>query len=370
VSKRAQIRTKSKQSVSRRSKNRHSKPLNGRGSSKDWLNADPYVRAYLATHAAEASRLDELLTDPRFLVAAEVSGLVGVLHHAESMDARVAADVYELASHNLEPEAGRATAQPNAVKQPILILRDRNLLFAERASYLAMIARQQGADELAEGIEELNLDQRWAVRWARWRAASANRIIYRHQSEVRTVAVGKLDGRSVIVSGGSEGTVRVWDLARGTPLYEPLTGNDHGVSAVAVCELKARPLILSGGGPTHDGTVRVWDLERATPLYEPLTGHDNWVVAVAVGELKGRPLIVSGGEDQTVRVWDLARGERRLTIEVGCQAHSVAIASPSSIVFGASKGLMVIDSSADLGEYPRNKSSKLAQNKPRKPTDH
>ena len=36
------------------------------------------------------------------------------------------------------------------------------------------------------------------------------------QSSVISVALGTLDDRSVIVSGGHDGTLRVWDLATGT----------------------------------------------------------------------------------------------------------------------------------------------------------
>ena len=56
------------------------------------------------------------------------------------------------------------------------------------------------------------------------------------------------DGTPVIVSGGSDGTVRVWRLADGTPVGEPLTGHDGGVSAVAVGALPdGTPVIVSGG---------------------------------------------------------------------------------------------------------------------------
>ena len=101
--------------------------------------------------------------------------------------------------------------------------------------------------------------------------------------------------------------MRVWRLADGTPVGEPLTGHTGEVYAVAVGALPdGTPVIVSGGG---DGTVRVWRLADGTPVGEPLTGHDGGVYAVAVGALPdGTPVIVSGGYDGTVRVWRLADG--------------------------------------------------------------
>ena len=81
---------------------------------------------------------------------------------------------------------------------------------------------------------------------------------------MRAVAVGTLpDGTPVIVSGGDDGTVRVWRLADGTPVGDPLTGHDGAVRAVAVGTLPdGTPVIVSGG---DDGTVRVWRLAAAPP---------------------------------------------------------------------------------------------------------
>ncbi|HEY1818383.1 MAG TPA: hypothetical protein VGG83_00510, partial [Trebonia sp.] len=149
-------------------------------------------------------------------------------------------------------------------------------------------------------------------------------------------AVGALpDGTPVVVSAGGigdrsslDGIVRVWRLADGTPVGEPLPVHDSTV-AVAVGALPdGTPVIVSGG----DGTVRVWRLADGAPVGEPLPVHDGRVaaavgvlpdgtpdgggiltvhdgrVAVAVGALPdGTPVIVSAGGG-TVRVWRLADG--------------------------------------------------------------
>ncbi len=55
-------------------------------------------------------------------------------------------------------------------------------------------------------------------------------------------------------------------------------------------------------------TVRVWRLADGTPVGEPLR-HTGSVWAVAVGALPdGTPVIVSGDRHGTVRVWRLADG--------------------------------------------------------------
>ena len=77
------------------------------------------------------------------------------------------------------------------------------------------------------------------------------------------------------VSGGDDGTVRVWDLATGQQRAE-LTGHDGAVRSVAVTADGTRA--VSGG---DDGTVRVWDLATGQQQAE-LTGHDGTVLAVAV----------------------------------------------------------------------------------------
>ena len=108
------------------------------------------------------------------------------------------------------------------------------------------------------------------------------------------MAVGALpDGTPVIVSGGWDDTVRVWRLADGTPVGEPLTGPSAGCTRWRSGRCRTAP--RSSSAAADDGTVRVWRLADGTPVGEPLTGHTGTVDAVAVGALPdGTPVIVSG----------------------------------------------------------------------------
>jgi WD40 repeat protein len=95
--------------------------------------------------------------------------------------------------------------------------------------------------------------------------------------------------------------VRVWRLAGGAPVGEPLTGHDDGVRAVAAGVLPdGTPVIISGGG---DGTVRVWRLADGTPVGEPLHLPES-VRGVAV---HGNTIVTAAGTDITVHQLTLPR---------------------------------------------------------------
>ena len=123
------------------------------------------------------------------------------------------------------------------------------------------------------------------------------------------VVVAEVAGEALIVSGGWDGVVRVWDARSGLPRGEPLTGHNSTVTAVAVAEVAGEALIVSG---CSDGVVRVSDARSGLPRGEPLTGHESRVTAVAVAERAGEMLIISGVLfGRTVWVWDARSGLRR-----------------------------------------------------------
>ncbi|GGT77050.1 hypothetical protein GCM10010207_87020 [Streptomyces atratus] len=61
--------------------------------------------------------------------------------------------------------------------------------------------------------------------------------------------------------------------------------------AVAAVEIDDRPHIVTGG---DDGTVRVWDLTTREQVADVLTGHTGRVRSVATAVVDGRPVAIIG----------------------------------------------------------------------------
>ena len=247
---------------------------------------DRYLREHTAEHAAAAGRIDQLLEDPHYLLTVDPARLVPHLRTARSASAQATATVYRQSAHHLAPL-------------------DRS---AQGASQLELTAHYLGCRSLAARIATAAPDRPWRTHWSHGGRATGHQVLTGHTGWVHAVATGRLpDGTPVIVSGGQDGTVRVWRLADGTPVGEPLRGHVGRVLAVTTAALPdGTPVIVSGG---QDGTVRLWRLDGGAPVGEPLRGHVGAVWAVATGALPdGTPVIVSGGQDATVRVRDLADG--------------------------------------------------------------
>ncbi|BEL06447.1 hypothetical protein Q0Z83_046380 [Actinoplanes sichuanensis] len=113
-------------------------------------------------------------------------------------------------------------------------------------------------------------------------------------------ALPRPDGSALIVSGGVNGAVQLWDADTGEPVGPALTGHDGPVYVIAA--LAGR--LVTGG---EDATVRVWDPATGEQVGPALLGHTGPVLTLAVVPRPGRPaLIVSGGKDESVLVWEPA----------------------------------------------------------------
>ncbi|MBD2499039.1 nSTAND1 domain-containing NTPase [Anabaena azotica] len=150
-----------------------------------------------------------------------------------------------------------------------------------------------------------------------------------HEDEVMSVAISQ-DGQTII-SGGSDGTVRLWNH-QGQPLAEPILGHKRAVYSVAISA--DGQTIVSGG---RDGTVRLWN-RQGQPLAAPLLGHEVWVWSVAISA--DGQTIVSGGADGRVRLWN-HQGQPLAEPILGHEDEVMSVAisqDEQTIVSGSSDG--------------------------------
>lgn len=131
-----------------------------------------------------------------------------------------------------------------------------------------------------------------------WNAKTGQNIgqpLKGHEGWISSVSFSP-DGER-IVSGSWDHTLRLWDTNTGQTIGPPLKGHDKEVSSVAFSPDGKR--IVSG---SRDKTLRLWDTNTGQPIGQPLEGHEAWINSVAFSPDGGR--IVSGSRDKTLRLWD------------------------------------------------------------------
>ncbi|KAJ3018338.1 UNVERIFIED_CONTAM: hypothetical protein HDU68_011215 [Siphonaria sp. JEL0065] len=115
-----------------------------------------------------------------------------------------------------------------------------------------------------------------------------------HQGPVVSVFLS-IDG-FVCVSGGADGTIRLWDLKTGLGL-RTFEGHSETVNAVSLTQ-DGKWLVSA----SNDETVRVWDVGTGR-CWHILEGHQG-SVQCAVFSADGKR-VISGSQDHTIRVWEL-----------------------------------------------------------------
>jgi WD40 repeat protein len=287
---------------------------------RDWIPAHPYLRTYLAQHAAAAGTqtLTALTDDMDFLAVADPVTLSPLLPPA----------VPEL----------RDTAR--------IYLRARPLLGSDVHANVAYLQEACQALKLtATATEGPRIRPLYRTLLKSARRDDSLLTFTGHDSAEFSVAFGTTaDGRLLLAcASGSEaedGTVRLWDPVTGTPAAEPITGNAGPVRSVAFgTTADGRLLLACGSGDDgFEGTVQLWDPLAGTPAAEPLTGNDGPVETVAFGTTTdGRPLLAYN-DGFTTRLWDPTAG-----------APAAEPLSGSTVAFGTTAdGRLLLA----IGDYP------------------
>ncbi|MEL6603018.1 MAG: pentapeptide repeat-containing protein [Cyanobacteria bacterium J06614_10] len=147
-------------------------------------------------------------------------------------------------------------------------------------------------------------------------------------SQVWAVATHtQADGTPIVIGGGSEGQIEIWDGHTGRTMLT-LVGHADGVRTLAVSE--SGQWLVSG---SSDG-INVWRPETGELVHHiPLFGSAVEALAIAPDE----NTFISSDRDGNITAWDLAQGEQRYSIASDSIVWSIAIA-PDSASFVTGSG--------------------------------
>ncbi|KAJ9102357.1 hypothetical protein QFC21_002757 [Naganishia friedmannii] len=151
--------------------------------------------------------------------------------------------------------------------------------------------------------------------------------LHGHTSTIRCMKT--INGRPVAVSGSRDASLRVWDVERGV-LMHTLSGHQHSVRCIEV----AGNQVASG---SYDCTCRIWDLDTGECL-QVLRGHYHQIYAVAFDGER----VATGSLDSTVRIWSAATGECVALLQGHTSLVGQLQLSNDTLVTGGSDGRVII----------------------------
>jgi len=122
-----------------------------------------------------------------------------------------------------------------------------------------------------------------------------------------------------IVSGGLDGTARIWNAADGAAV-KALALEDQKSPMFALGISPNGEFVATGG---KDHTVRVWDVESGA-VTQTLTGHPAAVYRV--GFNKAGTKLLSCGHSGQVKVWNVEDGESLFNVTAPAVAWSATYA--------------------------------------------
>ena len=156
-----------------------------------WDDAPIYLLNALPHHAAQADMIDDLLHDADYLLYANLRRLIPTTGQAHTTHGHACARVLKLT-----PAAIDATP-------------------AERTSLFSLT---EALDNLGRTYRDHPMPSLYRAQWAHSNPRTEITALVGHTGGVRGVCAVTVDGRQLLASAGSHGTVRVWDPGTGEQL--------------------------------------------------------------------------------------------------------------------------------------------------------
>ena len=125
----------------------------------------------------------------------------------------------------------------------------------------------------------------------------------------------------ILISASMDGSIRVNEYSSGSLIFE-LLGHVGALCSMTVSlNNSSMPIIVSGG---CDYTVRVWNLEEGQ-IVTVLREHEDWVTSVLLYEDGDDSFIASGGSDYMINIWNIPSYKRSFKL-VGHNGAILALA--------------------------------------------
>lgn len=123
-----------------------------------------------------------------------------------------------------------------------------------------------------------------------------------HAGEISALGCAFDEDRLRIVSGSLDGPLRLTEVAAGSAPTSVILGIAHeGVTALSLGRPDARWILVSGG---LDGTLTVWDLDTRLPLDTVSACRYGAVSSLAFSADRSSGEFIVGGQDGTLALWD------------------------------------------------------------------
>lgn len=291
----------------------------------NWSTPPRYLLRALPTHASKAGLVDELLADDRYLLHVDLGRLIASANEVSTEGGRrrlrllrmtpevaIAAPPERVALFSVTNALEQLGLPPQPLDQPgvpyvarwstVLPRRELFTLEGHTGGVWAVTAvRCEGRTLVASG----GIDGTIRL----WNPATGQQQgdpIAAHEGGVWTIIPLANGGDDLLASGGADGAIRLWDPRTGGRHCESIPAHDGGVWALTAIEIDGRLLLASGGA---DAAIRFWDPRSRRQCLQPLVGHQGWVSTIGTVDVAGRPLIASGDVSGSVRLWDPQRGQ-------------------------------------------------------------
>ncbi|KAI0013918.1 WD40-repeat-containing domain protein [Xylariaceae sp. FL0662B] len=125
---------------------------------------------------------------------------------------------------------------------------------------------------------------------------TSGKCLFTLRGHTSTVRCLKMSDENTAISGSRDTTLRVWDIRQGV-CRNVLVGHQASVRCL---EIKG-DIVVSG---SYDATAKIWSISEGRCLHT-LSGHFSQIYAIAFDGQR----VVTGSLDTSVRVWDAHTGE-------------------------------------------------------------